>query len=177
MPDLAEPSIIHLIRAMRQVFNPTAPTPPVGGGTEHVRFFAGDQMPTAAVDMHREGCGCGEPLLWVRLVQRYRTTPPQFPNPVVLADSCITDLVPAIELEVGVMRCAVVKEEPEWCDYEKEASVSLDDSWRVEAAMCRAMDCAVNEQDAKKTAVGNVVPWGPQGGVIAVYGTVWVQLK
>lgn len=173
MADPAQDVLVHLIRSLRTAFDPQAANPPVGGGTANVRFFAGDSIPLAAWDAHAEGCGCNEPFLWVRLVQRYRTK--NFPEPFRGAARC-NETSSALEIEVGAARCAIVKEEPEWCDWEKEAAVNLDDSRRVDAALCHAMACARDADDVGLTAIGPVVPWGPNGGVIAVYGTVWVQV-
>lgn len=175
--DAAEAVICALIDAMRAKFNPAAPTPPRGGGSLHVRFLAGDAVPLGAWDAHAEGCGCGEPFLWVRLIQRYRTTVNNFPAPFIGAGNCTT--LRALEIEVGVARCAILTENGEAAEFtelDEEAMTQLDDSRRLDAAMCAAMKCATSSDAALRTAVGPVVPWGPQGGVVAQVGTVWAQV-
>lgn len=172
MPDPAEAVLVHVIRSMRRVFSPTAEIPPAGGGSDYVRLFAGDGIPLAAWNAHSESCGCGEPFLWVRLLQRYKTTANDFPAPVIRASNCAWST--ALEIELGAARCAVVDEAPTWKQWEDEASIHLDDSWRVGLAQCHAAACMGD--DALKTSSGPVLPYGPEGGVIGVYGTMWVML-
>lgn len=174
--DPIEDVIVHLIRAMRSAFNPLAATPPRGGGTDVVRFFAGDSVPLAAWNAHSSECDCGEPFAWVRLIQRYRTDPNSFPAPDIRARSKGCGKLRAAEIEIGIARCAVTDPDVDWKAYENEAMVNLDDSRRLDAAACRALNCAVNDDDAIKTSIGPVVTNGPQGAVIAVVGTVWVML-
>jgi acetylornithine deacetylase/succinyl-diaminopimelate desuccinylase-like protein len=177
MSDPAEDVIVHLIKAMRAKFTPTSSTPPRGGGSHHVRFLAADAVPLAAWDAHAEGCGCAEPFLWVRLIQRYRTTTNSFPAPFIGVSNCGAQR--ALEIEVGIARCAAITENgeaPEFKTLDEEAMVALDDSRRLDAAMCAAMKCATDADSALKTAVGPVIPWGPSGGVIAHVGTVWAQI-
>lgn len=158
--------------AMREAFASDSIQPPDGGGSSEVRVFAGDAIPLSAWDAHAEGCGCGEPFLWVRLTRRYRSA--QFPTPYVGPSPCGTPVVLAVE--VGVGRCAVVGAQPSWDDYDREAEVSLDDSWRIELALCTAVKRVGKNGCGTQGAVDNVVPYGPEGGVIAWLGTAYVQI-
>lgn len=173
MSDPAVDALACLIEAVRSVFTPTQTTPPTGGGTNDVRFMAGDQLPLAAWDAHNEGSDCQRPFLWVRLVHRYRSTPEAFPAPVTQPDAC--GLYRALELEAGVARCAVIGESPSFDEYNAEATVALDDSFRLDVALCRAVECLTGD-GASLVAVGNVAPFGPQGGIIAASTNLYVLL-
>lgn len=172
MSDDASCAINAAICAMREMFSPDLAFPPIGGGSANVRFFAGDAAPLAAWDAHVAGCGCTEPFLWVRLVRRYRTK--LFPSPFVGPDPC--PLPRVIVIEMGVGRCAVTDAEPTWKQYQEEAEISLDDSARIEGALCRAGRIALDKECADITATDAVVPFGPEGGIIAWSGTLYLQL-
>lgn len=170
--------INKVICALREAFSPTSSFPPLGGGTERVRVFAGAAPPLEAVDLHLrdDGCGCGgEPFVWVRLMRRYRSR--NFPQPFVGVDPCGAPTVAAIE--IGVARCAAVfAEDCDWSAYEAEAEVSLDDSRRIELALCRAIKllAAAPERCSEMVATDMVVPFGPEGGVIAWVGTLYARV-
>lgn len=177
MSDSSSCVINHLIAAMKEAFDPNSSNPPDGGGSEVVRLFAGEAIPLAAWNAHaaesRNNRGeCGDPFLWVRLTRRFRTQtfPAQFVGPA----PCGLPVV--LALEVGVGRCAIVDLEPTWDDYANEAEISIDDSWRIELALCRALSKALEDECATNTAVEAIVPYGPEGGVIAWMGTAYVQL-
>lgn len=162
-----------VVCGMREAFSADSPAPPLGGGTSKVRVFAGDAAPLAAWDAHREDCDCNEPFLWVRLMRRYRTK--AFPAPYVGPDPCASPVVAAVE--VGVGRCASTSLEGcSWETYADEAEVSLDDSWRVELALCRAAAIMKRGQCADLTATDAVIPYGPEGGVVAWIGTLYAQV-
>lgn len=162
----------ELVSALKEAFDPNSGNPPLGGGTTDVRLFAGDGIPLAAWDAHAEGEGCDHPFLWVRLIRRYRTR--DFPAPYVGPAPCGSPS--AIAVEIGVGRCAVVEAEPSWEDYANEAEISIDDSWRIDLALCRAMSKVEHKECGLSTAIDVVVPYGPEGGVIAWIGTAYVQL-
>jgi hypothetical protein len=166
--DTASEVINAFIVAMREAFDPESVCPPDGGGSTDVRFFAGDAAPAAAWDAHADGAGCSQPFLWVRVVQRYRSK--EFPAPMVVTDC---DLPRVMEVEVGVARCAVTDEQPTWEQYTDEANVSLDDSWRIEKALCRVRGL-LNKNDYRVGA-GSITPYGPEGGLIAWSGVAFVQ--
>lgn len=163
----------HMICALREAFDPESSQPPLGGGSTTVRFFAGDAVPTAAWDAHADQCNCGEPFLWVRLIRRYRSQ--QFPTPFVGPSPCDTPVVVAVE--IGAARCAVVDVEPTWEQYAEEAEISADDSWRMELALCRAMSKIKADDDCGDlTAQDSILPYGPEGGILAWLATAYVQL-
>jgi hypothetical protein len=163
------------ICAMREVFDPNSSNPPLGGGTNTVRVFAGAATPLAAVDIHVNDCGCdGDPFLWVRLVNRYRSK--TFPQPYVGADNCATQI--AVGVEVGVARCAVISTEgADWKALAEEAEISLDDSGRIELALCRAASLMRSSSCSDMQAIDAVVPYGPDGGVIAWTGTLYAAVS
>lgn len=163
-----------VICALREAFTPQGSYPPIGGGTERVRVFAGEAAPLSAVDMHINECGCGnDPFVWVRLMRRFRTK--AFPQPYVGEDPCGTPT--ALAIEIGVARCAAVyAEDCDWTAYESEAEVSLDDSWRVDLALCRAAAKLKESGCSDAVALDAVVPYGPEGGVIAWTGTLYARV-
>lgn len=158
--------------ALRQAFGSSSLTPPLGGGTDTVRFFAGEAMPIAAWNAHTDESGCDTPLLWVRLERRFRTMT-DFPTPFVGPSPCGMPAAAAIEL--GIARCAVTSEEPTWEMYEREAEISMDDSWRLDTAMCWAARDMRKTHCATQTGRDAIEPYGPDGGVIAWSGTLYVQ--
>lgn len=172
MTDAAHEVINAVMSAMRWAFDPASEQPPVGGGSTTVRFFGGDGLPIEAWDAHAAGTDCDDPFLWVRLARRYRAE--TFPQQALAPAPC--GLPVAVVVEVGVGRCAVVEAQPSWEDYETEAEVSLDDSWRVELALCRAASAITRQDIATATAIDAITPYGPEGGVIAWLGSLYVQL-
>lgn len=163
------------ICAMREAFDPASSYPPLGGGSTTIRAFAGDATPLGAVDMHISDKGCGsDPFLWVRLVRRYRSQ--TFPQPSVIADGCRTQRVAAVE--VGVARCAAIEAEGvDWKTLAEEAEISLDDSGRIELALCRASALMQTAKCSDMQAVDAIVPYGPDGGVIAWTGTLYAAVS
>jgi hypothetical protein len=164
------------ICAMREVFDPASSNPPLGRGSTTIRTFAGDATPLAVVDMHVSEVGCGNtPFLWVRLVRRYRTQ--SFPQPYVGPDGCAAQI--AVAVEIGVARCAAIQTEdgPDWKTLAEEAEISLDDSGRIELALCRASALMTASKCSDMQALDAVVPYGPDGGVIAWTGTLYAAVS
>jgi hypothetical protein len=163
------------ICAMREAFSATSTYPPIGGGTNDVRLVAGDGAAMAAVDVHINECECGkEPFLWVRLVRRYRSR--VFPQPFVGADGCGTPVVVAVE--VGVVRCAILNPNgPTWKELADEAEISLDDSGRIELALCRAATIMREKNCSDLQGFDSIVPTGPEGGVVGWIGTMYAAVS
>lgn len=170
--DPAKAVLRHVVRAMGAAFSGTGNDAPLGGPVTAVRFFAGDAPPLAAWDAHHNSRGCDEGFAWVRLARRYRSR--DFPAPVV--DPSLCGLPRVIAVEVGIARCAVVAEEPDWDDYDREAGVSLDDAYRLETALCWAGTEAVRCDEALQVALDAILPSGPDGGVVAWTGMLYAQL-
>lgn len=166
----------NVICALKEVFAPNSSCPPLGGGTERVRVFAGEAPPLSAVDMHLadDGCGCGQqPFVWVRLMRRFRTE--TFPQPYVGDRGCGAPV--AVAIEIGVARCAAVFDpDCSWSTYEAEAEVSLDDSARIELAMCRASSLMKAGNCADMVALDATIPYGPEGGIFAWLGTLYARV-
>lgn len=166
----------NVICALREVFSPHSSQPPIGGGTERVRVFAGEAAPLSAVDMHLDECGCGnDPFLWVRLMRRYPSDLDRFPSTNIGDNPCGN--IMAVAVEVGIARCAAVfQENCDWTAYESEAEISLDDSWRIELALCRATAMLKQSQCSDATSIDAIIPYGPEGGIIAWTGTLYVRV-
>lgn len=166
LPDGAECIVNAAMQAMREAFSPESTYPPLGGGSEVVRFFAGEATPLSAFDFHTNdtGCGCAKPFLWVRLARRYRSQ--IFPTPFTGEAPCGYPSV--VTIEVGVARCsALVNPECDWSAYEAEAEISMDDSRRIEMVLCRARDLMKRTECSDAVAFEPVVPLGPEGGVMS----------
>lgn len=172
--DGAECIVNAAIAALKAAFSPTSSQPPLGGGTDVVRFFAGEATPTSYVDMHISECACGgDPFIWVRLLRRYRSQ--TFPQPYVGNDPCGSPVV--VALEVGVARCAVMSAEGcSWEELAQEAEVSMDDSWRIELALCTAANRMRNTECSDAVAIDVIAPYGPEGGIIAWTGTLYARV-
>lgn len=169
--EAAHSAIVLTMNALREVFSPASLDPPLGGGTDQVWFFAGDGTPLAAFDAFSQGCDCAQPFVWARLVRRYRSE--TFPAPFVGPTACQLPVV--LQIEIGAARCALVGD-VELSAYEDEAEISLDDSWRIELALCRIVGRIKQGDCGEQAATDMVVPYGPEGGVRAWTGTAYIQL-
>ena len=151
------------VTRLEQVFSPTASTPPLGGGTDRVWIVAGEVVvppPWVGTDSDCDGCG---PYVWIRLVRRWRTE--VFPNEAVSAQCGAQK---AITIEAGIARCHPIDADAD--ELEQIAAVQWDDSWRIDRALCVAMEDARREGIATDTQLGPGEPIGPDGLVIA-----WLQ--
>lgn len=169
--DAASDIINVFIRALAEAFDPDSDCPPDGGGSNTVRFFAGEGAPLAAWNSHATGDGCEHPFLWVRAIRRYRSK--VFPTPTVEHNPCRLPRV--IAVEIGVARCAVVELEPDWDDYAREAEISLDDSYRIELALCRA--ATLLGRAGVMVATDTIAAFGPEGGVVAWTGIAYATIE
>ncbi|OMB79283.1 hypothetical protein [Mycolicibacterium conceptionense] len=174
--DPASDIVNVFITAMKAAFNPDDKVqPPLGGGATDVRFFASDgALPTAVWDPETGlNISCKSPFLWVRVDRRFRSRQQEFPAVYVGDKDCkAADVVRGVAVEVGVARCADMSERPKWSVLEREAEVSLDDSWRVEMALCMAAG-ALKANHA--VATDTIAPLGPEGGLIAWTGMAYVS--
>lgn len=164
--------VVNTVRdAVLAAFNPTdAVMAPTGGGSTKCRIVAGDVVPFELIDFHlRGGDECTEPFLWVRVMRRFRSR--QFPAPIIATD-CATQ--PVVELEIGVARCSALSDTPDSDQMDEEAEISLDDCWRIELALCRASTLLTTA--GRTVGTGTITPYGPEGGVVAWNGTLFVSL-
>ena len=170
--DTAIEAVNAFILAMKQAFNPAdAVQPPLGGGSDKVHFVAGDVVPLEMWDSFAQGTNCLEPFLWVRLVRRFRSK--VFPAETIDDSNC--SLPRVVRIEVGIGRCAVLPRSNgiyDWDQLAVAAEVSMDDSYRIELALCRARSLLINNAVATDT----IAPFGPEGGVTAWAGTALVQI-
>lgn len=113
-----------------------------------------------------DDCECGA-YLWVRLVARWRTgqSQNQAASTIVLG-KCNERR--GITIEAGIARCHPLDATPE--ELEHHALVQMDDSWRIDNALCAAMQDSEREQAATDTGLGTGEPIGPEGLVLC-----WVQ--
>lgn len=169
MSDPLQAVISDVQAALLSAFNPASEFPPDGGGSITCRVVAGDAVSLELWDAHAQGSDCAEPFLWVRVMRRFRAK--TFPTPI-LATDCATQRV--VELEIGVARCTKLSAEPDWDELAEEAEISLDDSFRIEVALCRAM--AALTDHGRTVSTGTITPYGPDGGVVAWNGTLFVSL-
>lgn len=175
--DPASDIVNAFITAMKAAFNPDDTVQaPLGGGSTDVRFFASDgALPTSVVDP--EGglaIGCKAPFLWVRVDRRFRSRQSEFPAVYVGDKDCkAADVVRGVAVEVGVARCSDMSAKPKWSVLEREAEISLDDSWRIELALCMAATILSKADHA--VATDTIAPLGPDGGLIAWTGMAYVS--
>jgi hypothetical protein len=163
-------SVVEAIAAaLTEAFAADSSFPPAAGGTMIVHFFAGEGAPTASWNAHTDAVGCDEPFVWVRVMRRYRTR--RLPGAAADPTSC--SLPRAVAVEVGVGRCAVMDEQPTWAQYDMEFDTSLEDSWRIELAVCRAAKQL--EADTYTVATDEILPYGPEGGILAWTSIIYVQ--
>ena len=167
--DPALDAIAVVVGALQDAYRPGGVCPPQHPTTE-VHFFAGEGPATAAFDAHTDQPGCEAPFLWVRATRRYRTR--TLPEPAAGSSPC--DLPRAIAVEVGVARCAVTAENPTWAEYEAEAVLSLEDSWRIEAALCATAKRLRGELFLDVTT-DPIEPYGPEGGILAWTALLYIQ--
>lgn len=175
MADNASCIINHLKNALYLAFKTDQDSPPLGDGidsVEAVKFFAGDGIPLAFFQSLTNGGEDCSPFIWVRLHNRYRTL--NFPTPHVGPAPCGTGR--AVKIEVGIARCAIIDPEPSDDDYATEAEIELDDSNRIDLALCAGLRAALKHECATATALDNVLPFGPEGGVIAWMGLGYAAL-
>lgn len=155
--------------ALLAAFNPDDEVqPPEGGGSTVVRVVAGDAIALELWDAHAQGSNCAEPFLWVRIRRRFRSE--RFPAPAIDISHCTMPEV--VELEIGIGRCTRVQEYVDWKQQAVEASVALDDSWRLSLAACLFKEL-LPDQDV---GVGTTNPYGPEGGVVGWITTLFASL-
>ncbi|MAY48858.1 MAG: hypothetical protein CMH38_03260 [Microbacterium sp.] len=166
--DPANEVVAAAIEALARHFDPDQECPPVGGGSTEVRFIPGDgEIPIWV---------CDGPLLTVRVVQRYRSTAAEFPEPLKESVArCASGAFPAVAVELAVTRCSVIGREakPSWSKIAAEAGASLDDSWRIEKALC---DMRRLRTKSRAVNTDNVTPSGPEGGFLTWAGFAYVQI-
>lgn len=174
--DPVSPIVNAFVTVMLEAFDPASVCPPDGGGSTDVRFFAGDAAPLAAFQAYTSTTNCGSPFLWVRVVKRYRLSSftsrrrGDFPSAAVDANPCGAPR--AVQLEIGVARCALADPQPSWQEYADEAEVSLDDSWRLERALCSVQGTLRENYDL---GIDAILPQGPEGGVMAWTAFAYAQ--
>lgn len=174
--DQASDIITAYVKALRDTYHPKGPCPPVNGST-NVRLLTGAGPAAAAFDLHRaQTKDCKEPMLWVRLARRYRVQPGgSLAQPVIDNAVRCLDTPRVVQVEIGVARCAVAEQQRnvKWDDYQLEAEQALDDSARIENALCLAGSAL----RAKGHLVGSntIDPYGPEGTVILWVGVAYVQ--
>lgn len=175
MSDCFDPalSIITVIKGvLQQVFDPNGECPPDAGTTD-VRFFAADSHALPPVLL--PGADDCNPVVWLRVDRRYRALRSAFPQAFVGDQPCNTpDAVNVLAVEIGVTRCTSLEVNPDWDEIDQEALTALDDSWRIEKAMCAISGRLRTKQRA--VATDTVAPIGPDGGVQAWTGMVYIQI-
>lgn len=167
--DMAVRAIGLVVEELRASFTPEQAVPPRGGGAFDVFLVPGEFAPPPPFNPECRDCG---PMVWVRLVNRFRTK--TFPAPAEYADCGMRR---AVTVEAGVARCSPLPDGHSDLDraaLEAEAAVQWDDSWRMDSALCRVLRRAP-EMGFLNSAVGIGEPYGPEGMVVAWLQTVTLQ--
>lgn len=158
----------ELLTLMGQAFNPADEARTPVGGAVVPEFRPGENIP--ALDAFGE---CA--LAWVTAGSRWRTD--SFPA-VSPAARCGGRRVGAFM--VGVARCSVALDDggqlPSQEQMAREFGVQEDDKDRLELVACKAAQRLVRAGVASNVAVDPVMVYGPEGGTVAVYVTVTVEL-
>lgn len=155
--------------ALRDVYRGDSNCPP-DKPTTTVRFIAGDG------NMLPGDGKCKEPLLWVRVQNRFRSTKSVFP--AALVDDVPVDagdVIRVLTVEIGVSRCVSTDEPQKWDTLADEALLWLQDSWRIENAL-RLIVCRLRTPE-RAVAVDTIAPIGPEGGRMACSGVAYVQIE
>lgn len=161
-------------------FNPEGPgqAPPVGGKVPVVHVLVGsDVSPPAwmAVGEDEEpSCEGCDAFLWVRFSGRWRSD--RFPAGRGFDAATLGGgrAKPAISLEVGIARCHPLDPDP--AEEMRLFRTQLDDSWRIDQALCNALTKAEDRNVATHTAIGTGEPYGPEGLVLVWTQTAQAQL-
>lgn len=148
-------------------FGPDSEFPPIGGAIEQVHVLAGDQVAPPPWVGISEDCSNCSAYLWVRLVARWRTgqSANQPPSAAVIA-KCNQSR--GITIEAGVARCHPLEGTRD--ELEQHALIQLDDSWRIDNALCAGMKAAEKAGFATNTGIGTGEPWGPEALLL-----IWTQ--
>lgn len=168
MSDPLQHAVDVIRTALLTCFDPASDFPPAGGGSTTCRIIAGDVVALELWDAHAQGSDCKEPFLWVRVMRRFRSK--TFPKAEMAIDC---DMMPVADIEIGVGRCSMLSAEPDWDELAIEAETALDDSFRLQVALCRAMSAL--KDDGHTVGTGTISPYGPEGGVVAWNGTLAVS--
>lgn len=172
--DPASDIITKTIAALRDMFDPGLECPPIGGGWETgdsagaVMFVPGEGPGWDPIATQSADGGCDTPFLWVRLVTRFRTV--SFPEHTPMTPPC--GGVQCIVLELGVGRCVDMSPEADWATAATEAEIAVDDSWRLDRAMCLAAGRIKNGI----FAFDPVNPLGPEGGGLILSTALYVGI-
>lgn len=168
--DAAKVVVDVFMTALASQYSSKGPCPP-STPVDTVHFFAGGHD---VVPMPNEGCS--DPLLWVRVTQRYLSKyDSSFPDAFVSSKDCRTVTIRVIDIELGVSRLTCL--ESNYIDFDilnAEARESLDDSWRIQNALTCGADTL--SQNNKKVAIDTIVPLGPVGGVVSWAGLAHAQI-
>lgn len=169
--DPASEIVTVAMQVLREAYDPDGlcpPDPKYGGSTDVVRFFASDG------GLPYWDANCKAPFLWVRVDRRYRSTPAGFPSATVADSPCGAGSIRVLAVEVGVARCSTADARPSWDKLATEAEIGLDDSWRIETALCGIV--ARLRTTTRAVATDTIAPVGPEGGVIAWTGMAYIQI-
>lgn len=117
-----------------------------------------------------DGTGECEGLVWLTVLRRYRTS--EFPVESFESGNCSQPR--AVLVQLGVARCSATMTDdggpPNPDDVHMEAIRGLDDSARLDRALCAAADLLDEQGMISGWAADAAEPVGPEGGVIT-----WVQ--
>lgn len=173
-PDTAVTVIGLAVTRMRAFFAPDSALPPLGGGTDTVHILAGDAVIAPEWVASNDGsCAKCGPYLWVRLVRRWRSGQSQNQTAsAAVIGKCNTRR--GITIEAGIARCHPYEATPE--ELEQIALVQLDDSWRIDNALCAAMTDAEAANAATDTGLGPGEPFGPEGLLLLWTQVAYAQL-
>lgn len=171
--DFVDPAyavITTVINAFKLYYDPDSDCPPRAGGTKEVHFVSGEGpgWDPMAGRMGEDAENSCSPFLWVRVMQRYRST--AFPE-ATLINPC--GGVDVLQVELGVGRCVDISPTADWDAVHLEAVDQLDDMFRLEQVICIVKG---ELRDTAEVASEPIIPEGPMGGGLAVTAGIYIGI-
>lgn len=168
------PVVGQFIEALRSQFVEADPVP-LGGAVTEVEHRPGELVALDALADEVGGPCSGQ--VWVNVLRVWRSE--SFPTVSAESSSCRSPVT--IDLQVGAARRVCTVDDggypPSADAMGHDALVGLDDTARIDRAVCLALracdDCGLTIQ----SVVAPIEPVGPQGGILAWTTVVTIQLS
>lgn len=162
-------AVAEIVRQLEHVFNSDRARP-VGGLTGECQLRPGMVLPPA------DNFGDCESMLFLIAQSRFKTE--SFPS-AVIASNCRGRLV--AEFTAGVIRCSQALGYdgglPSAETMASEFATQEDDKDRLWFALCQAGGALVEDDRAVNVGFGPVEVLGPEGGSVAVYQQIIIELR
>lgn len=169
MTDVSARVMSTVIDALQRAFSRAQPTPPLGGGVEDARLLRGDSDPYA---LWLPECNGGSDLLWARVDKWWYTgsyeVNSRFDGLLGSSGNKSCPTFTVMEMQIGIVRCVYSEAEVDFDKIEDDALISYDDSRRLRAAACWAMNKLERCGDVVQFLLSETNIIGPEGGALMV---------